>query len=320
MDESKVKSDRGLQVAEGQRAVVGQELDSLEGDFSASQYFDGKIADLRFYDRTLTLQAMIAFTTCSDDFKDESEPLLTISNGKLKTVGSVNVTRILKSKLCEKMTEYLILFPIQTSFRNSVDTCSRLKGSLALPKNRETNRELYDRFTKFRAQCNSETSNSLRFWIGAKLNTSLRRWEQLSDGKPLSWHNFGTVSFDQWMKCVVIGHRKANYLWHNNGCEEYLQECFACNFTAWPQIRIRGLCKHSLFDRSLYLNNYDNNVPKFDGEQHSHITLRKGKWVMKSSIYTDLEATMLSLTDDVIPLGRHKWNVSGDRCNGTTVS
>lgn len=317
VDETKVKSEQGLQVAEGQRAVVGQELDSLEGDFSVSQTFSGEIADLRFYDGTLSREAMIAFTTCADDLK-EREPLLTIDNGKLSAGGSVIVTSIPKSKLCEKKREYVILFPIKTTFQNAFDTCNRLKGSLALPKDGQANRKLHDRFSKFRAQCTSQ--NSLRFWVGAKLNTTLRQWVQLSDGKPLSWHNFGTVPFDPWLKCVIIGLRKSTYFWNNYVCEDYVQECFACNFTTWPQIRIRGLCKYSLFDRNLYLNNYDSDFPKFDGEQHSNIVFRNGKWVMESNIYTNLKATILSLTDDISPLGRHTWEVQGDRCNYTKVS
>lgn len=318
VDETKVKTGQGLEVAEGQRAVVGQELDSLEGDFSASQTFNGEIADFKFYNITLSLEAMIAFTTCADDIMEERKPLLTIDNGRLKHFGSVNVTSIQKRELCEKKTEYLVLFPIKTSFRHSFETCNRLKGSLALPKSHEADKQLYDRFSKLRAHCS--TQNALRYWIGAKLNITLRQWVTLTDGKPLSWHNFDTIPSDPWMKCVIVGHRKSSRFWNNNGCEEYIQECFACNFTTWPEIRIRGLCRHSLFDRHFYLNNQDNDRLEFDGEQHSHIVMRDGEWVMGSSVNKGLRATMQSLTDDVSPLGRHTWEIQGDRCNNTQVS
>lgn len=318
VDETKIKAGQGLRVAEGQRAVVGQDLDSLEGDFSMTQNFNGLIADFRFYNKVLSLEAMIAFTTCAADFKEDPKPLLTIDNGKLKATGSVTVKSISKSKLCENQTEYVILFPIKTSYQNSFDTCKRLKGTLALPYNPEVNKQLHGRFSKLGTQCNSQ--NSLRFWIGAKLNTTLRQWVDVSHGRPLSWHNFGTIPFDPWMKCVAVGSRRSPYIWNNNGCEEYIQECFACNFTTWPQIRIRGLCKHSLFDRKLYLNDYDNDLLQFDGEHHSYIVRRNGQWVMESSTNKKLKATMLSLTDDVSPLGRHTWEVQGDRCNNTKVS
>lgn len=306
-----------LQVAEGQRAVVGQDLDSLEGDFSASQTFNGEIADFKFYNMTLSLEAMIAFTTCADDIKEERKPLLTIDNGKLNPFGDVIVTSIQKREICEK-TEYLVLFPIKTSFQNSFQTCNRLKGSLALPKSHEADKQLHNRFSKLHTQCS--TQNVSRYWIGAKLNTTLRQWVTLAEGKPLSWHNFGTIPSDPWMRCVIVGHRKSPLLWSNNGCEEYIQECFACNFTNWPEIRIRGLCKHSLFDRHLYLNNHDSDRVEFDGEQHSHIVMRNGKWVMESSVNKGLRATMQSLTDDVSPLGRHIWEIEGDRCNKAEVS
>ena len=317
VDESKVNPDQGLQVAEGQRAVVGQDLDSLQGDFDASQILDGQVADYRLYNVALDAETMIAFTTCADNFVEEMEPFLSVTNGKLRAVGSVMVTSILNSNMCEETTEYLVLFPFKTSFSSSVYICDRLKGSLALPQDSESNRQLHTKFSKFTTQCN--WLNILEYWIGTQFNVSLGKWVQLSDQKPLSWNNLGTASVNLLKNCMMVGTRKSILKWIKSSCEEYVHACFACNFTSQPQVRIRGLCKHSLFDRKMYATSHDKSYPQFEGERHSRIVWRNQQWIMESKVYKQLNATLSSSTSVISPLGRHTWIIAGDRCKETEV-
>ncbi|KAK8400182.1 hypothetical protein O3P69_003107 [Scylla paramamosain] len=260
VDEAKVKRDMGLQVAEGQRAVVGQEMDSLQGDFDETQFLDGQIADFRFYNVSLDAETMKSFTTCVDDFVEDTEPLLSMTNGKLHAVGSVMVTSILNSE------------------------CGPTK--------------------------------IVNYWIGTQLSEHLHKWVRHSDGNSLSWDNFGTTSIDPWKQCAFAGDKKSTYSWYDSSCEEYIQRCFACNFTSRPLVRIRGLCKHSLIDRKMYMLSNDDTYPRFDGEEHSQIVRQDGRWMLVSKIHKELQGTLTSLDDVITPLGRHSWDIKGDRCTG----
>ncbi|MPC47092.1 hypothetical protein E2C01_040827 [Portunus trituberculatus] len=317
VDEAKVNRDQGLQVAEGQRAVVGQEMDSLQGDFDETQFLDGQIADFRFYNVSLDVETMKSFTSCVDDLVEDTDPLLSMTNGKLRAVGSVAVTSILISEVCEEKTEYLFIFPVQTNIINSANVCKKLNGSLALPQNSETNKRLHDRFSNFSIQCGS--AKILYYWIGTQLNESLQQWVHHSDGSSLSWNNFGTTSIDPWKKCAFVGDKKSTLSWYDSSCEEYIERCFACNFTSRPLVRIRGLCTHSLVDRKMYMNSNDNTYPRFDGEEHSQIVRQNGRWKLVSNIYKELQGTLLSFDNVITPLGRHSWDIKGDRCTGTKV-
>lgn len=155
------------------------------------------------------------------------------------------------------------------------------------------------------------------YWVGARGNLEDRRWVNLRDGQPLTWHNLtlASSSVTQQYQCILAGGKQFPYEWYHAPCS--VSACTVCNFTTYPEIHLRGLCHSSLFDRSLFLHDYFNKQPLFDGAVHSRVAWVNGSWMMESRLYPDLRARMLDQVE--YPVGVHKWMVEGDKCRHKEV-
>lgn len=92
------------------------------------------------------------------------------------------------------------------------------------------------------------------FRVGARGNLEDRRWVNLRDGQPLTWHNLtlASSSVTQQYQCILAGGKQFPNEWYHAPCS--VSACTVCNFTTYPEIHLRGLCHSSLFDRSLFLH------------------------------------------------------------------
>ncbi|KAG7155949.1 Glutamate-gated chloride channel-like 8 [Homarus americanus] len=315
IDQSKMRGGKRVQMEGGGRLTIGQELESLEGDFDITQAMDGEIADYKFYNVILTPEEMVSFTTCRKGPSVSSNtPLLTLNNGLLELKGPTTKSNISEYEICKKMTSYLILIPKKEEFEGSVTTCEKLKGTLALPKNAEDNVNIVDKFQHFSSHC--EDSFLSLFWAGAKGNVSTGQWVQLTDGEPIPWHNFSGSSSPvrAQHQCITVFGRNTRYFWDETPCSGFTTSCPLCNFTSRPLLRLRGLCQSTWFDRELYLNDYENERPKVDGALHSRVVWDNTSWVMVSRRHQGLKAVMYADTSDTFPIGLRKWTISGDKC------
>lgn len=155
------------------------------------------------------------------------------------------------------------------------------------------------------------------YWVGARGDVDSEQWLSLDEGQPLAWHNLSlsVSSVTQQYQCIMAGGPLHPYEWYHAPCS--VSTCVVCNFTTYPKIHMRGLCRSSLFDRSMYLHDYFNDQPLFDGAVHSRVAWVDGSWVIKSRLYPDLRARMLDEVD--YPVGLHKWVVEGDKCRQKEV-
>lgn len=156
------------------------------------------------------------------------------------------------------------------------------------------------------------------YWLGVRGDLNNNRWLTLTEGKPIVYHNLthdtGDVT-DQY-QCLLAGGPSLAYQWYHAPCS--VVACPVCNFTSYPLLHFRGLCKSSLFDRSLYLHDYYNNKPLYDGEVHSRVVWSGTEWVMQSRLQASLTAKMIGSSRH--PIGRNTWQISGDRCPPGKVS
>lgn len=208
----------------------------------------------------------------------------------------------------------MLLIPKKDTFNNSIIMCNRLKATLAVPKDAKDNKMLFDRFQHFSPYC--EDTYKALYWVGAKADLSSGQWIQLTDGRPIQWHNFNepSLTVHRLRRCITAANNKYPYEWWQTECNKYTFSCALCNFTSQPPVRLRGFCKSSLFERKLFLNDYENERLKFDGMMHSQIVWENGSWVMRSRLHQELRAVMEADALDVYPFGVHTWSISGDTC------
>lgn len=305
-----------LEVVGGGRLVVGQKLYSLAGDFIVLETLDGEVGDWRLYDTALEASQMKALLTCREVPKLQ-EPLVDLHSGHFKAVGWTSMGNISLSELCsDRVTGFYLFFPQKTIFTKAYSWCRKLKGNLVLPEDPATNARFFDRFIGHKDECDDIWTHL--FWIGSGGNLTTRIWQRLTDGGPLVWHDFlreyRTVTPE--FQCIAtVTHDP--YKWAACPCD--IETCVLCNFTKHPEMRLRGLCRDSAFDRLFSFRDNREYRLVFDGLAHVVMEEANDTWVMRSRLYPYLKARMVSQWAGQYPVGVHAWLIEGDSCRQKEV-
>ena len=305
-----------LEVRGGGRLVVGQKLYSLDGDFIVLETLDGEVGDWRLYDMALEVDQMKSLLRCRD-LGDLRAPMMDLSSGHFEVLGPTSVRNITLSDICsDRVTGFYLFFPQKTTFSRAYSWCRKLKGSLILPEGGASNAYFFDRFVKYKYQCDDIWTHL--FWIGSSGNLTTGVWQRLTDGEPIKWYQFlreyRTVTTE--FQCIaVVTHDR--YKWAACPCD--IETCVLCNFTTHPEMRLRGLCKFSAFDRLFSFRDNKEYKLIFDGLGHIVMEENNTTWVMRSRLYPYMKAEMISQWVGQYPVGVHKWIIDGDRCRQKEV-
>ncbi|XP_045119593.1 uncharacterized protein LOC123509383 isoform X2 [Portunus trituberculatus] len=308
---------RRLEVEGGGEMTVGQSANTLEGQFDLSQSLHAELADLRLYDIALTTAQIESFTGC---FKDElllqTPVLMSLEQRSFEMRGPTEEIEVSVAEVCGKSkTSFAMLFPRKKNFKDAVYWCEKFRGQVALPTSGPENQDIFNRFVRFSKSCQDMWQGL--YWVGARGDLATEQWLTLGDRQPLTWHNLSLASSSvtEHYQCILAGGALHPYEWYHAPCS--VSTCSVCNFTAYPLIHMRGLCRSSLFDRSMYIHEYLNDQPMFDGAVHSRVAWVDDAWVIESRLYPNLRARILEKVD--YPLGLHKWEVEGDKCRHKKV-
>ncbi|KAK8394760.1 hypothetical protein O3P69_005914 [Scylla paramamosain] len=303
---------RGLEVEGGGEMTVGQSANTLEGQFDLSQSLHAEVADLRLYDTALTTAQIESFTGC---FKDElllqTPELMSLEQGSFEVRGPTEEIEVSAAEVCgSSKKSFAMLFPKKKNFKEAVYWCEKFRGQVALPTSGPENQDIFNRFVQFSKSCQDMWQGL--YWVGARGDLTTGQWLSLRDRQPLAWHNLSLASSSvtEHYQCIMAGSALHPYEWYHAPCS--VSTCSVCSFTAYPLIHMRGLCRSSLFDRSMYLHEYLNDQPMFDGAVHSRVAWVDDAWVIESRLYPKLRARILEKVD--YPLGLHMWEVEGDKC------
>lgn len=246
------------------------------------------------------------------------EPLFSFENSILHTTGSVEPPRISVQDVCGDSSPFYILFPEQMKRESAFSRCQILKGSLSLPMNEEQNNHTLRIFTEFRDQCISEQQSL--YWLGARGNLTTGFWVSDENGENIHWYDFLLYDgkIEQSEQCLAMVNIGSSYKWLPIICNALA--CTMCSFKQPPKLRLRGLCKASLFDRTLYLYGHENGAPKLVGIHHSKIFWNSSSWTMSTHRHSSLKASLSNTEYDSFPLGYRTWIISGDQCANGKVS
>uniref|UniRef100_A0A0N7Z9T0 C-type lectin domain-containing protein n=1 Tax=Scylla olivacea TaxID=85551 RepID=A0A0N7Z9T0_SCYOL len=305
-----------MEVVGGGRLVVGQKLYSMDGDFIVLETLDGEVGDWRLYDTALDLDQMKTLLSCRE-VTDLRPPMIDLSSGHFKVLGPTIRRNITLAEICsDRVTGFYLFFPQKMIFKHAYTWCIKLKGNLILPEDSESNAYFFDRFVRFKDQCDDIWTHL--FWIGSGGNLTTRVWERLTDGEPIQWYRFlreyRTVTPE--FQCIaVVTHDR--YKWAACPCD--IETCVLCNFTTHPEMRLRGLCKDSAFDRLFSFRDSDTYELVFDGLAHVMMEEQNDTWIMRSRLYPYLKAEMISQWVGQYPVGVHTWIIEGDRCRQKEV-
>nr|XP_053627980.1 uncharacterized protein LOC128685465 [Cherax quadricarinatus] len=303
--------EQRVEVRAGGRLVLGQKLYSMEGDFIILNILDGEIADYRIYDVALQIAEMSQLLSCRD-LPDLNPPLIDLQNNKLTVRGPTTIRTVEMNELCsDYVSDFYLFFSHKMNFKRAYSWCRKLKGQLIIPEDAKTNAFFFDKFVSYKDQCRDLWTHL--FWIGAAGNLTTLQWLKLTDGTPITWYQFlreygrATVEFH----CIAAVYHDP-YKWASCPCE--IQTCILCNFTTYPVLRLRGLCRDSLLDRVFSFRDNEDFEMIFDGLGHVVMQNVNGSWTMRSRLYLNMRGTMLAQWSGEYPLGVHVWQIEGDRC------
>nr|XP_045619273.1 uncharacterized protein LOC123771045 [Procambarus clarkii] len=308
--------DPRLEVRGGGRLVVGQRLYSMQGDFILKENLDGEVADYRIYDVALGQEQMKKLLSCSD-LPGLKPPLIDLENGVLKVKGPTETRNISTKELCGNyISGFYLFFSGKMFFKDANSWCKKLKGELILPEDDEVNAYLFDRFLSYKDQCSDIWTHL--YWIGADGDLKTSRWLKLADQTPLTFHPFLSLyeAVTTEYQCIAsVTHE--HYKWAATSCD--IEACILCNFTTFPQMRLRGLCTNSAFDRQFSFRDNKNFKLVFDGVGHIVMRQENNTWVMRSRLYKEMTAVMVSQWRQEYPVGVHTWSIYGDKCRQKEV-
>ncbi|XP_068230942.1 uncharacterized protein [Palaemon carinicauda] len=301
------------------RFVIGQELDSVDGDFNFRQSTHGDIAHFQLFPKAFDPYYLKMYVMCNAP-KTDVEPLFSFGKNlsDFQVRGSVVKSEVALEELCKQRRE-LFMLPEKRIFRKARDACSRMKGLLAVPQNKTENTETFDDIARFNDQC--VDAYGTIYWIGGKGDMNSGKWLNLYTEEELRWSNFDTGygEVTETKQCLSIGGIAFPYLWYATNCEFYT--CPLCNFSDAAYFTVRGLCRDTLLDRSLSLYNYRNHKPQFVGPFYTSIywdnqTLT---WTLGSRAEESLWGAMEMTSHDDYPIGVRTWNITGDKCTSEIV-
>ena len=292
----------------------------MEGSFSVAKSFHGDIADFLFYNISISLLNMKRYKNCEPLVLDD-EPIYELtknSKSLIKLSGSSYFTDFKLSSVCSKEHFHPMLFPIHRNMKDSELMCKTLHGSVILPNNEKENNKIYDLFSKYEGFCRTTWPGF--FWLGIEGDNSKKRWISKRTNKELRFNKFvpGFEIVTEKLKCVSAGASANKYKWLGTPCDEFL--CPVCNFTSWPHVHIRGLCRQSQIDKSLFVHGYEKDQPVIHGAYQSIIYWGGETWEIRSRQYKNIHGKMLSNKPGEFLIGVHHWEIEGDQCGLKDVS
>ncbi|MPC67907.1 hypothetical protein E2C01_062093 [Portunus trituberculatus] len=304
-----------LEVAGGGRLVVGQKLHSLDGDFMFLETLDGEVGEWKIYPEALPGDTMLIFSTCHGA-PSLPTPLYDLQDGRLEVVGEASTSNMSLKALCDKETrEFHLFFPVWMTYIEARRWCRKLKGSVALPKDSETNALLVDRFIRHRDTC-AQTWTHL-FWVDAEGEGKEGPW-RTTEGELLSFTPFlqeDSAGQEDVQCAAAVSHNRKK--WAVSPCQ--METCVLCAFNTHPEIRLYGLCDHSSLDRLFSFRDHPKYELIFEGVSHVVLAAQNGSWVMRSRLYPSLKAVMVTQYEGQDPVGVRTWVVEGDRCREKEV-
>ncbi|XP_066965862.1 uncharacterized protein [Macrobrachium rosenbergii] len=298
----------------GGRFVIGNDMDSLEGDFAIDQAMKGELANYVFYNSVLTPQNLKDYATCQTKVEG-LEPLYQFSAAwpisELKGKTSRYTAPV--ESVCPRTRgrHVTVHFQYKMGFFEANRWCGILKGSLEVPENEEEHEKSATLAGRFMKQC---TLGAGIYWLGIYRNNSGESWRKMRNKDTLSWDKLipATKATDAYTCAVVLSTVFKNN-WSPVPCDDRI--CPICRFEGQPTFRLRGLCRASKFDKLYTLRNDREGDPEFLGFFLSKIQLVERQWIMKM---TSNESGVYAVTDPGplygYPIGRRKWIIEGDEC------
>ena len=274
--------------------------------------FYGLITDLNIWNQPLSLSELIHYAECNTADLLGLDKDLAIRWSKVVQFGKLRTLQVDYMEICsnEEPTPWLELVHILQTFKESVNLCSSLGGSLLYPKAVEDLSKINDvmAHSKYADTCNSD------IWIPIKR----------SKDDQFTWIRYGTneVAFLPWTKgqpngmglqdCIIGDHKG----YYDTDCHD--QHCSYCQTQRYHFLNLRGSCfKDSRIDSKYVLFKNENEEFIFQGfSGKSFIIAGSDNNIWNLVVGDQLNQTVIGTMESSsnFPIGIRNWTIREGYC------
>lgn len=299
--------------------IIGQEPDSMRGDYAESQGFSGDITELNIWNMVIEENQIIKMARCESSGEGNSVRW----NKNWLKINLVKITDIDESFLFCQRKSVLVIFPRKLSLLNAERTCSIYGGEIAVPSSEKENNQVKNVLSQHNKVCvekkNFASSDKGKgVWLGMQKNQYL--WYKMQPNKSLV-----SINYSNWDEVYGQSSLKINQelcpfmfsdgLWgydRMNRCRA-LTLCVICSFPEIPVFALKGQCRESTsleWNYYMVLNSLCQ-AESFEGyTKRSKIIFDGEKWKKENMTIKGV----LELKKATHPLGRYNWDWYDQSC------
>ena len=312
---------KGTEEVDRHLFVIGQEPDSVDGDYDEDQAVFGSISEFNIWDYVIDPTLILSAANCNTNLKGNiiswEKKYFDIKLANLKNIQNI-------TQFCEKKQE-LVVFAQSHSKESAHQICSSHGGNIVLPKSKSEDQKVFEIMKNHKDSCTPpDRANSnlgKLIWLG--LQSSSRNWYG-TNGDVLSHTNYSNwgSSYKELNKpgwnggCAFM---TINGSWAYAGDECFdITLCFVCSIPRSTVLTLKGTCKlGSVFQWNYYpVVNNTNQLSSFEGyKRGQQISQRDGVWSLT------VQGARIYLAKNVMsPLGRNQWNWYERSCRSQAVN
>ena len=303
--------------------IIGQEPDSMRGDYIESQAFPGDISELNIWDKILEEEEISSMANCTYLHRGN---IVMWDKTKLD-VSLVKILDIEESSMFCKQDNLHVIFPKKVTLKYGGKICSQFGGKISVPHSEEENEAVRTILNQHTDECidgkNYKSTEKVHgIWLGAAEYEN--KWYE---DKNLLTNQY-PINYSNWYETYNLVSNVDNpcpYMFSDgtwgygrgNVCKS-LSLCVICSFSYVPLFTLKGQCKNSAFSEGNYYMsiNGTNQIEFFDGiSKNANISIDGGKW--KKIGKSNSERMALNVTN--YPIGRNDWDWADEACGSVNV-
>lgn len=301
-----------VRVRGGGQLFLGQDQDILGGGFRQSESLRGSLADFRLYDAVLPFDDMHSFSSCYET-DDSLVPLVHFTDIEGDFDVSEGTVDAPNQWECNATYSFEIIFPVRLTYKEAKNLCKISGGDVTVPGSEEENSALVREAAVYASECGA-SHHSDTLWLSASPESQ-------------NFSNYVEASGKEGLTCTTLNTAGeeadvSSSKWMRKSCKE--KHCVPCHYESlfYTQLRLRGLCQHSLLDKNYILVGNGSEI-KFVGRYYSEIKLYApatteyddhGYWMITSFLQASLRATLYRTSPSHFPFGINTWIIENDNC------
>ena len=289
--------------------VIGQQPNSLDGDYREDQALFGSISEFNLWDYVVDPAVIYNAANC---MKTTRGNIISWEENLFDTKRSIKKNIQSIKELCEPKQDFVV-FPESHSNASAREICASHGGTLLLPRSKSENQNIMNIMKKHHEKCvpSKHTRSYIEKLIWLGLRSSSRNWldnngDIIGNSNYTNWGStFKELSKPGLSRACAFMTTDGSWAYANDECDD-ITLCFVCTIIRSTVLTLKGTCKlGSSFQWNFYpVVNSTNQISSFEGyKRGQQIVKSKGEWLLEA------KGSKITLGKNVIsPIGRNQWN------------